>query len=440
MKRRRVTSVSALTVGLLLGVCAVAYAHATLLRSEPAAGSHLPTSPPRVRLVFSEALEPTLAQLSIVGTDGFLLRLSPSGDPHDVNAIVAPVRALAPGAYRLRWRVVSADGHPVEGSFAFAVGAVGAALPALQPDTAVEHEEPVLWGPSAGGAPLIPAALRGIALGALMSLAGMLLFISWPRALGFTPTLRAQRVTTVLAVAAPLLLALHLAAWAVNADPNHQLTSASLSAAFASGVGRVELWRAGLALLALWAVVLARRARLALLFAFAALLVSGASGHAAAIQPLFAAPAKALHLVAAAAWVGGLLWLVCLDQTADRIREAARVSQVALIAVVLVTFSGVVQTVLFLPTLADLFRSTYGALVLAKVFGMLILVAFGAYHRYRVLPAFTRDARATERLAVTVRRELAVFAIVVLLGGLLAYVPPALPADSHIASSDNILP
>lgn len=439
MTRRRAASVSLVTVGLLLGVCAVAYAHATLLRSEPAAGSRLSASPSRVRLVFSEALEPTLAQLSIVGTDGFLVRLSPSGDPHDVNALVAPVSALVPGAYRLRWRVVSADGHPVEGSFAFAVGAVGATLPALQPDTVAEHEEPVLWGPSAGGAPLIPAALRGVALGALMSLAGMLLFLSWPRAAGFMPSRRAERVTTTLAVAAPLLLALHLAAWTLNADPNHQLTSASLSAALASGVGRVELWRAGLALLALWAVALARRTRLALLFAFAALLVSGASGHAAAIQPLFAAPAKALHLVAAAAWVGGLLWLLCLDQDDSCIREAARVSQVALIAVLLVTLSGVVQTVLFLPTLWDLFRSTYGALVLAKVFGMLILVAFGAHHRFRVLPTLTRDARATERLAVTLRRELAVFVIVVLLGGLLAYVPPSQP-DSRTSSSHASTP
>jgi putative copper export protein len=250
----------------------------------------------------------------------------------------------------------------------------------------------------------------------------------------------------MLAVAAPLLLALHLAAFAVNADPDHQFTGASLSAALVSGVGRLELWRVGLALLALWAVALTRRPRLALVFAVAALLASGATGHAAAIQPVFAAPARALHLVAGATWVGGLLWLLCLYGAADpsvaalpqddsRIREAARVSTVALVAVVVVTLSGLVQTVLFLPTLRDLFRSTYGALVLAKVFGLLILVAFGAYHRFRVLPALVRDARAAERFAVTLRRELTVFGIVVLLGGLLAYVPPASHASSSHASS-----
>jgi putative copper export protein len=290
-----------------------------------------------------------------------------------------------------------------------------------------------------GGAPLIPVALRGLAIGAVMALAGMLLFISWPGRVGFVPPRTAMRVATSLAIAAPVLLTLHLAAWAVNADASHQLTSASLSAALATSVGRVELWRTGLALLTLWAVVLARRTSLALLFAFAALLVSGDSGHAAAIQPMLAVPAKALHLLAGAAWMGGLLWLVCLEAGRsvnslardDRSREAMRVSSVALAAVIVVALSGVVQTVLFLPALSDLFHSAYGTVVLAKVCGMLILVAFGAYHRFRVLPALARDPRAGEHFAVTLRRELVVLGIVVLLGGLLAHVPPPPKADLH---------
>jgi putative copper export protein len=197
-----------------------------------------------------------------------------------------------------------------------------------------------------------------------------------------------------------------------------------------SGVGRVEMWRVGLAVLALWGVVLVRRVRLALPFAIAALLVSGATGHAAAIQPVWAEPFKAMHLVAAAAWVGGLLWLVCLDRAdvARFVRESLRVSSVALAAVIAVTVSGIAQTWLFVSTPADLFTSTYGLIVLAKVAGMLILVAFGAYHRKRVLPGL-REAGAGDRFVGLLKRELIVFAIVVLIGGLLAYVPPAVKAS-----------
>jgi copper transport protein len=464
---KRAATVLSLAVALLFGARSIAFAHATLVRSEPAADSHLATSPSRVRLVFSEALEITLVKLSIVRSDGSVIPLSATGDPHDVNAVIAPVNDLATGAYRLQWRVVSADGHPVEGTFSFFVGAgsAGEKVPVAA------FEVPAVWGPSFGEAPLIPAVLRGLALGALMALAGMLLFMSWPRKVVLVPSRAAQRLVTILSVAAPLLLAVHLAAWAVNADPDHHLTSASVSAALASGVGRVELWRVGLALLSLWALVLVRRERLAVSFALAALLVSGASGHAAAIQPLLAAPAKALHLVAGAAWVGGLLWLVCLragpsvasltrddhssepasltrdDNSSepasltrdDNTSEAKRVSSVALAAVIVVTLSGIIQTVLFLPALSDLFHSTYGAIVLAKVCGMLTLVAFGAYHRYRVLPALAHDAREAERFAVTLKRELAVFAVVVLLGGLLAYVPPSMAA-MHASSSHASTP
>jgi copper transport protein len=433
-RAKRAATILSLTIALLLGVRSVGFAHATLLRAEPAAGSHLAASPSLVRLVFSEAMEPALAQLLLVGADGQTTKLASSGDPHDVNAIIAPVSALAGGAYRLRWRVVSADGHPVEGSYTFTVGAAAVAAPPVPELVGAAEEPPVTWGPVAGGAPLIPAVLRGLGIGSLMALGGLLLFLSWPRPTGDVVERRARGVATLFAFAAPLLLALHFIAWSVNADPNHSLSSAAM----ASGVGRVELWRVGLAFLSLWALVLARRVRFALLFAFAALLVSGATGHAAAIQPVWAEPFKAMHLIAGSAWMGGLLWLVCLDRTdIERFaREASRVSSVALAAVIAVVFSGIVQTRLFLSTPSDLFYSTYGLIVLAKVFGLLVLVAFGAHHRKRVLPVL-RDETSGDRFVVTLRRELVVFTIVVLIGGLLAYVPPAVKATADASISHS---
>jgi copper transport protein len=434
----RVATIVSLTIALLLGVRSVGFAHATLLRAEPVAGSHLAASPSLVRLVFSEAMEPSLAQLSLVGADGQAIKLASSGDPHDVNAIIAPVSDLAAGAYRVRWRVVSADGHPVEGSYTFTVGAAAATAPPIAESVAAAEEPALTWGPSAGGAPLIPALLRGLAVGALMALGGMLLFLSWPRPVGEVVPRRAVRLTNALAFLAPLLLALHFMTWAVNADAGHSLTSDSLSAAMSSGVGRIEMWRVGLAVLALWGVALVRRVRLALPFALAALLVSGATGHAAAIQPVWAEPFKAMHLVAAAAWVGGLLWLVCLDRAdvARFVRESLRVSSVALAAVVAVTFSGIAQTWLFVSAPADLFTSTYGLIVLAKVAGMLILVVFGAYHRKRVLPTLL-ETGAGDRFVRLLKRELIVFAIVVLIGGLLAYVPPAVKAGVDGSTSHS---
>jgi len=156
--------------------------------------------------------------------------------------------------------------------------------------------------------------------------------------------------------------------------------------------------------------------------------VSGAVGHPAAIDPEWAVPAKALHLLAVSVWLGGLLWILACDRS-EPVRfaaEAARVSSLALGAVTVIAASGVVQALLFLPSPADVVRSTYGALVLAKVALFAVLLAFGAYHRYRVLPGVIAApggaAPATLRASVT--REVVVMYAVTSLSGCLAYVPP----------------
>jgi copper transport protein len=416
---RTVASIALATVLLLAGR-RIAYAHATLVSAEPAAGSHLSRTPSRIRLLFSEEIEAGLASLSVVAADGHATRLAVESDPHDVRALVAPLSELAPGGYRLLWHVVSADGHPVEGNLVFWVGAGSHAAP---PAISADAETAPAWGVALGGAPVVPALARGVALSVLLALAGVLWFVS---AGGTSADRAALRLARVLALAAPLLLAFHLLMWLVNEAPEHRITGEAISAGLASGVGRVELWRTGAALLAAWALWLARRERLALAFAAAALLLSGATGHAAALHPAVAIPAKALHLAAGAAWIGGLLWLLSRDRTdVERFsRDASRVSSVALAAVVLVTASGVVQGLLFLPSPLDAFRSAYGAVTLAKVAGLVVLVAFGAHHRYRVLPRLTSSPGIPNRFAVTLRRELLVLVVVALLGGLLAYTPP----------------
>src|SRR6185436_12844287 len=95
--------------------------HATLVSSEPAADSRLGSPPSHVRLVYSEPIEGKLAKVSIVPPIGTPIVLRAGGDPRDVHAVIAPVDPLGPGSYRVAWRVVSADGHPVDGSFGFTV-------------------------------------------------------------------------------------------------------------------------------------------------------------------------------------------------------------------------------------------------------------------------------------------------------------------------------
>jgi copper transport protein len=442
--------------------------HATLVSSEPAANSRLDSSPSRIRLVFSEPMEGSLARVTIVPASGDSIRLRAAADPRNVNAVIAVVDSLTRGAYRVNWRVVSADGHPVDGTFTFAIGdtTLGATA-ALMPDSAVvaqpEHEpepesdattEDDAWGPSVYGAPFIPALFRGAALAALMIVAGLLFFHvrAGPNALQAGDA-RVRSAMTMAAVAAPVLLAAHVLTWLINTAPDHTFDMAWSSAAMGTTVGQVELWRTGLATLALLAWWIARRASLALLFAAAALAVSGATGHSAAIVPLLSIPAKGIHLLAGGVWVGGLVWLIARpsNDTDDCFAEdASRVSGAALVAVIAVALSGVVQTLTFLPSVRDVFTSPYGWFALAKTAGVLVLVGFGAYHRQRAMPRLVEACYAAARtpgaargvdasvpMRASVRRELVVMAIVILLGGLLAYVPPPGEGDDMSTSAES---
>src|SRR6185437_4205184 len=122
------------------------------------------------------------------------------------------------GSYRLVWRVVSADGHPVEGSIVFWIGDSAAQPPPVAP---AALNVPSTWGPTVIGAPVVPATLRGLGLGSLMALAGLLFCLSWPRDARDPAQRRPARLATRLSIAAAILLVLHLCAWIMNATPDH---------------------------------------------------------------------------------------------------------------------------------------------------------------------------------------------------------------------------
>ena len=180
LSARRVWWTGALTCVLVFKVFSIAEAHATLLSSVPAAGAKLLSMPARMRLVFSEPIEPAMATISLVNGAGQATTLSVSGDPHDVHAIVADVvgaSATLHGELRVMWHVVSADGHPVGGSFVFSVGLSDTTSVVAPPEPSLPPEAPI-WGPSVAGAPILPAILRGVGIGCLLALGGLLTFMA----------------------------------------------------------------------------------------------------------------------------------------------------------------------------------------------------------------------------------------------------------------------
>jgi copper transport protein len=404
-----------------LGIAFVAVVHAHLVSSSPADGDALEESPREIRLVFSEPVEAGLSRVTMIFAAGEMV-VPVRADSTDVRVLVGTLPPLAVAEYRVDWRTVSADGHPVEGSFRFTVlGSAADSAVAVRPAPAPARtgghaDDPRHSGPNAPAG--ISAVLRGLALFSLLVLAGWLVQLV---ALGDGAP-GTLRPAVALAAAASALLGAHFAAWLWHVTPAG--TSPDLVAALRTGPGRVEAIRIALAVLALWAVGLARRPWPALPLALAAVLVSGATGHAAGIDPRWSIPLKSLHLIALAVWMGGVAWLAVAALGDDAFRaSAARVSRMALGAVAVVGLTGLAQSALFLPGLDAVFGSAYGRLLLAKAAGLAALVAFGGWNRARLMPRLTAgdDPGA---LRASTRRELALMLVVSLVAGILAYVPP----------------
>lgn len=131
-----------LVVALLVGIPA-ARAHTDITGSDPVDGATMKKAPDRVTISFSEPpLDTGLAVVATGPTGRTPLSASVSGT--DVVAPWPP--ESAPGAYRVAYRVVADDGHPIEGSITFTIR--GAGGPTSSPSAtasdapAVEDETP----------------------------------------------------------------------------------------------------------------------------------------------------------------------------------------------------------------------------------------------------------------------------------------------------------
>ncbi|MFI9756446.1 cytochrome c oxidase assembly protein [Streptomyces sp. NPDC051963] len=144
-------------------------------------------------------------------------------------------------------------------------------------------------------------------------------------------------------------------------------------------------------------------ARLALLLALMGMLPPAFSGHSAAAGNHDAAVISlALHLVGVAVWVGGLVFVLvtAARRESDAATAARRFSPLAGWALIPVAASGIVNAVVRLPSVAEVFTSRYGQMVLAKAVALALLGGIGWWHRKRTLPALSDGRRrAFVRLA-----------------------------------------
>ena len=367
-------------------------AHAELVGADPLPNSSLVEAPDSVTITFSEPIDPGNATLRLLDAQ---LRPVANVGAATVGDSSLTIRAdlptLGAGVYTVAYQVVSSvDGHATTGRFAFVVDPTGADAPPAAPPASSSPSVDA-WAVAArwlalvagliglgtlatwwsAGRPTLAEGGAGIdlrppwrlvlvaALGVVVGLALYLVLSARPivhpgafvldvaAPFGWTPFAIAMRVAMIAALAAALVTGVAMAGWRRHADQR-------LPAGLAGGCLAIAL--AGMSV----------------------------AGHASSLGGPLNAALDWLHLVAAAAWLGGL---VAVYPLASRVAEAGgsraaaardilrRHGRLALVAGPLVVLTGLANSPVVLGTSRELVAGPYGNLLLGK--GVLVSVALG---------------------------------------------------------------
>ncbi|WP_372394707.1 copper resistance protein CopC [Azospirillum sp. HJ39] len=419
----------------LAGMAAIprtGWAHAVLMESAPADGATLDAPPAELRLSFNEPVSPIRFQLlDRQGRD--------VADPAGAVAENGTVRLALPpglpqGLYVASYRMTSADGHPVAGSFTFGIG--------VTPQPAAGTPEP--------DDPARTAALAGVLLRALHYAAllagtggGLFLLLVSGRSSALGDRLKPALGSMLLAAGLSGLLLVGVTGAVLTGQPLAALATAS---AWNTGAGSSVGLSIGIAALALLCTAggLAGWGRSKagwLLLAAGALLGAlslAATGHAATAPPRWlAAPLVALHGLMAAFWVGALWPLAValrLEPAAEAARLTRRFSRLAVGAVAVLAGAGAILSVLQLrpagavsgsAILEAILSAGYGWLWSGKMLAVLLLLGLAAWNRQSLTPALDRGGTGAVRaLRRSIALEMAVAGTILLLTASFALTPP----------------
>ncbi len=251
-----------------------------------------------------------------------------------------------------------------------------------------------------------------------------------------------------LLIAAALMVFLSAVAWL-------SFTAANMSGSLANAVnpsilalvieqtdfGRVWIWRIGLSVVLAGLFFLkARHESLALLqTAGAALLLTsiGGTGHSGATPGTLGTvhvAADSLHLLAASAWLGGLIPLMRIlsAKTVDDAFALAilhRFSSMAILAVAALVASGIANSVMILESFSALTGTLYGWVLIAKILVFLGMMHFAVSNRFKLVPSLAQAAsgeHTRQRLNTNITAELALGTLVLAAVALLGTLSPSI--------------
>jgi len=321
--------------------------------------------------------------LQVLGKDGHPISMQPVQLSKDHKKMNLNVPDMPDGIYTVTYNILSVDGHPVEGSYTFLVGEVPAAQAgsserSLLPD---RHESA---GLSNRLFDMLQYAVRSFYLLSLLCLAGWMFWAGrsardagvgkWPayRARWLQALQRCFLTSLAAVVFLQLMQTYRIGGWA--GLPAWLMTVQGESSMLGLLFGFVSI------------LLYRRSARLGIGGIVLVLAAESFNGHAAALHPAWAIPLDGIHLLAAAIWAGGLLYLLVHYRISKEHARTflPRFSVAALASIGALAVTGAASAWIYLPKLEYVLASAWGRWLMVKTGCVLLVVLTGALLRSRI--------------------------------------------------------
>ncbi|MFF7310688.1 copper resistance protein CopC [Streptomyces sp. NPDC008137] len=380
---------------LLAAACALlagagpASAHAAVTGSDPGQGAVVQEAPARISLTFSEQVALSDDSLRVLDPDGKRVDTAEPSNVSGTTYAVGLKPGLPDGTYTVAYQVVSADSHPVAGAYTFSIGAPSKTSATVSQQATDDGIVGWLYGFG-----------RYVSYAGFIVMAGGAAFVlaCWRRGSGVRPVQRFV-VSGWLALTAATLALLLLRGSYTGSGKVADIFDLSL-------LGQVLETKTGAALVSRLLLLAAAALFISVLFGAydkredaqekrdltfglavggvvvaAGLAASWAmSEHASVgLQAGISMPVDVVHLLAVAAWLGGLgaLLVALYRAPADTPVDASavhRFSRVAFGSVLALIATGTYQSWRQLGSWSAFTDTRYGQLLLAKIALVVVLV------------------------------------------------------------------
>lgn len=398
---------------LFISIPQISFGHSSIMKATPDPDSVLETAPTEINLLFNERFEKKLYGIKVFNEDGKSITKNKATISGDQRELKLTLPEMDKGIYLVTYHIISADGHPISSSHIFSVGKEvilnkSMIVPQDEAQGLDIQDGLVFWG------------LRLLYYFALLLVIGWVfwgLFIKWKSEEAHETYLKWSKnfmIFYTMNFIAMVTVQYVLLVKNFNGESIQQIVV---------GTQLGHIWIASLCMIILGFIFLHRWKWINFLWVILLIFLKSINGHAIAIvPPLRTVLLDIVHLFAAVTWVGGLA-IIIIYWRRDRQFTHEFIplfSRAAFTSMIVLTMSGTLITLLYVPKLKFFFHTSWGILLSVKIGAVLLVLVVGGVIRYCI------KRKLVERLYLWIKIDFSLMIVIVAIVGFISYSSPFL--------------